>query len=292
MSLRKDLKSLFYELSSIVAGFKLALIAISYFGLGSVAKWVISYWYPFTRRIWDEVCRYVSIPELPNVVKDSLTALVFFLPLGITALLRFRKGPDDEVQVTHRLLGAFFGIVFLVLICKDVFRSILEAFSGTSPFFDSGPLDVLLTNIRSIAEYIDAIPREFLFASFLIYAVLSLGALGFIRSKMDPSRFRRTLLLATRKTYKILAFLLALLTINFTFLASSAMFQSSSEQGWAILLAVALMFLIMTLMAVAVAQVPKKLLVTTGAALAFVLASVAFETVVTIIGWIETVAQS
>ena len=52
------------------------------------------------------------------------------------------------------------------------------------------------------------------------------------------------------------------------------------------------MFLIMTLMAVAVAQVPKKLLVTTGAALAFVLASVAFETVVTIIGWIETVAQS
>ena len=49
MSIRDDLKSVLKELSSILAGFKLALIVISYFGLGSVAKWVISHWYPFTR---------------------------------------------------------------------------------------------------------------------------------------------------------------------------------------------------------------------------------------------------
>ena len=109
------------ELSPILAGFKLALIVIGWFGLGSVASWVIERWYPFTRWVWDQMTEFFLWPTLPIVVKDSLTALVFFLPLGIGAIFQARH--KDESRFRQRLLGTFFGCFFLVLICRDVLSS-------------------------------------------------------------------------------------------------------------------------------------------------------------------------
>ena len=78
MNFGKDTKLILVELTPILAGFKLAVIVIGYFGFGSFAKWVISYWYPFTRLVWDTIMNTFSLLILPILVKVSLTALVFF----------------------------------------------------------------------------------------------------------------------------------------------------------------------------------------------------------------------
>ncbi|OOE86853.1 hypothetical protein BZG73_03155, partial [Salinivibrio siamensis] len=136
MSLKEDLKSVLAELSPILAGFKLAVIVIGYFGFGSVAKWIISYWYPFTRWVWNQVAIVLYLPEFPLIVKDSLTALVFFMPLGITAISQRIRGVEKSEE-KHRVSSALFGFLFLILICKDVITSILDSLSTSIQEFNS-----------------------------------------------------------------------------------------------------------------------------------------------------------
>jgi hypothetical protein len=134
MKIKEDIILILKELSPILAGFKLALILISWFGLGSVASWVISYWYPFTRRVWDLVCDYLSIPVFSDLVKDSLTALVFFLPIGVSSISCRHSLDGGSLKI--RFLGAFFGFFLLFVICRDVFLAIYTSvdFSLSSGF--------------------------------------------------------------------------------------------------------------------------------------------------------------
>ena len=163
MTLKHDIKSVALELSPILAGFKLGVIVIGYLGLGSVAKWVISYWYPFTRLLWDSVAHFLSLPIFPVIVKDSLTALVFFLPLGMTAIWQKLSGKTDSND-SHRIMGAVFGLLFLFIICKDVMSSILSS---------------LALSIQSLsASNIAAVDIEFaIFITFYLLLAFLLGIL-------------------------------------------------------------------------------------------------------------------
>lgn len=128
MTIRNDVKSVARELSPILAGFKLAVIVIGYFGFGSLAKWIIQFWYPFTRWVWDQITFNLSLPNLPNTVKDSLTAFVFFLPLGVTALLNLKNGNAELTSAPKRSFALFLGLLLLVIVCKDAVTEIASNF--------------------------------------------------------------------------------------------------------------------------------------------------------------------
>jgi hypothetical protein len=65
----------------VVAGFQLAVAVIGYVGVGALASWVVSVWFPFTREMWQLLIQYMKLPfHLTNIEKDSLTTLVFFYP--------------------------------------------------------------------------------------------------------------------------------------------------------------------------------------------------------------------
>ena len=118
--LKISLLAIARDFSSVLAGFKLAIIILGYFGVGSLAKWIIEQWYPFTRWVWDNVLLYFHIPEISDIEKDALTAIVFFFPLGVTALVyRFRK-LDDGTTPRQRLISASLGILFVYIMCRNV----------------------------------------------------------------------------------------------------------------------------------------------------------------------------
>lgn len=124
MKLPESLRELLRELSALLAGFKLALILIGWFGFGSVAKWVLEQWYPFTRWVWDAFAIALSFPELPIAVKDSLTALVFFLPLGITAFFWPSGSTTSTASNRIRIIAIVLGLVLLLVVSKDAISEI------------------------------------------------------------------------------------------------------------------------------------------------------------------------
>lgn len=162
MSFKNDVKSVLVELSPILAGFKLAVIVIGYFGLGSVAKWVISYWYPFTRWVWDSVANLLYLPIFPVIVKDSLTALIFFLPLGGAALWRKVAGRTGEGD-SHRVLGAAFGSLFLIIICKDVLQTIAESLAS--------PAQDLIVSLNRLDYFVT------IFGMFVMVVIILYGSM-------------------------------------------------------------------------------------------------------------------
>lgn len=129
MKVPPGLHELLRELSALLAGFKLALIVIGWFGAGSVAKWVLEHWYPFTRWVWDVFAIALSFPQLPIAIKDSLTALVFFMPLGVTALLWPSNSQIGNTSVWIRLIAIVLGLILLLVVSKD---AIFEIFSNTT----------------------------------------------------------------------------------------------------------------------------------------------------------------
>lgn len=287
MPIREDLRSLLHELSPILAGFKLAVILLSFFGVGSVAKWVISYWYPFTRWIWDEICQFISIPELPVVVKDSLTALVFFLPLGVTALFRLRGGNDDS-RTIHRYFGVLFGVLFLFLICRDVFGSIVSAFESSTIFVDNIMIQILLDRVEAISRFVESIPREYLLIFVISSHIIVFLDLFTLKRRLRNPRFRKYYFRSVKICFKAVALLSAIFALSFFYFSGYAIWNGLGE-GWSILVAVAVLFVILTLMTLAAVLVPRKLFITTGATLAFIFAAVLFEIVFAGIRLIESV---
>jgi hypothetical protein len=287
MSIRSDLKSVFRELSPILAGFKLGLIVISYFGIGSVAKWVISHWYPFTRWVWDLFCEYFTLPTFPDVVKDSLTALLFFIPLGVTSLIEFRKKSDDENSTKHRFFGAFFGFLFLAFICNEALSAIATAVSESSAItsFDS----VFLRFSESFLKGFNAVP-VWVHVAFLGAYLASSGALAFYinKSEVRRNRFTRIIRQSTKLSFQLLSaisFLLLLISVG---LPMTGLLYGGEI---AVLVSIAIMLITFAILLAAVAFAPRKLFVTAGACIAFVVAAMCFEFVVWLIDFIEKAPQ-
>jgi len=117
------MRQFFRDFGSLAVGFKLAVIVSGLIGAGSFAKWVIDVWYPATRNFWSHVAVKLELPELTNYEKDSLTALVFFLPFGISAVIEIISGKSEEESLTGRLSAAVLGLGFLYLVCRDLISS-------------------------------------------------------------------------------------------------------------------------------------------------------------------------
>ncbi|MEL7151763.1 MAG: hypothetical protein AAGK71_13580 [Pseudomonadota bacterium] len=277
MSIRDDLKSVLKELSSILAGFKLALIVISYFGLGSVAKWVISHWYPFTRWIWDRFCVFFSLPTFPDVLKDSLTALVFFLPLGIVAIYEFFSDSDPKPSSFHRWAGLVFGFAILYIICREVILIIADALGNID-----GPID-LETFIESLWLSI-GVPDWL--APFLTIILIAMPAAAF--SILALSGRDRVLGFQLIEIKKLFSRTISTLGAFWILYMVYAFASGLVENDWAIFLSATILFFILGLLLAAVVYTPKKLFITTGASLAFVLAAVVFEIAIFVINFIES----
>jgi hypothetical protein len=274
MSLEKDIKSVLAELSPILAGFKLAVIVIGYFGFGSVAKWIISYWYPFTRWVWDEVAILLSFPEFPMIVKDSLTALVFFLPLGITALLQRIRGESNNTT-RDRFWGALFGFLFLFFICKDVIGSVANS---------------VAISMQTVVDTDSNEAGGLLMAAIMFsYLITGIGFYKLIdRAKKSPidgsSFFSKIHYLHKKLTTFLTEHKRKFLTTNiffviFAFLSATFEFinRSGANNAAAIVGAMLILAFIVSSLILAIVYVPKKLFITTGAAVAFVLAAFFFE---------------
>lgn len=271
MSFKEDLKSILTELSPILAGFKLAVIIIGYFGLGSVAKWIISYWYPFTRWIWDQVSITLFLPEFPIIVKDSLTALMFFLPLGIVAVLHHLKGTNTGTS-NHRFWGAVFGFIFLFVICKDTFGSIYEAISFKAHQSEG--------NNKSWLEVMGV----------LISFVILLTALYLLRKKALASpqtessffnvirQFFEWINMSLDKNKLTILKVNVFVSLGFPiYTLSSAIGVANTDETIPIILASVIMFFILLSLLLSIFFSPKKLFITTGASIAFILAAMFFE---------------
>lgn len=114
------LQRVLFWIGPLAAGFQVATIVLSFFGLGAVASWLIRHWFPFTRWVWGQVLEYVHLPEITDAEKDALTTLVFFLPLGLYALANRREDQRDQ---KYRVGGLFAGAVFF---CIMAYSFILE----------------------------------------------------------------------------------------------------------------------------------------------------------------------
>ncbi|WP_411351274.1 hypothetical protein PNH50_12885 [Leisingera aquaemixtae] len=275
-----------------MAGFKLALIVISYFGLGSVAKWIISYWYPFTRWIWDYICDYLTFPHLPILIKDSLTALVFFLPLGVNALWQIRNGATEDFQKSHRILGGVFGVLFLVIICKDVFTSIASAVAALPQGFSDNYQPKIVQKVISLAEAVGQIPDAAVGIAFGAYASLVTIGLAYARKRYGVIPARQMLSRGFKLFYKTFSFAAISLSLLSGVATGMSLANGLGEHSTAILASLAILLTIMGLIGAAAAFSPKKLFLTTGAAIGFIFAAVLFETTVSAIRFIETIPKS
>ncbi len=274
MILDKNIKAIFKELGSVFAGFKIALIVIAYFGFGSVAKWCIEQWYPFTRWVWDKLCMLITIPPFPDVIKDSLTALVFFIPLGIAVLIQiFSK--SKNYNVSHRALGACFGITFLFLICKDVLSSIAEGLASIAPrAIAENPF---VSFIDDLSKFFINIPNWVLVLLALMY-IFTFGFVLFSRKRMTNIDIARQLLiLLKRRNYLIANIILHSTILVIIFGYSFAQIAASDTTFRPIAVAFLIMLIILVLIVLAVIFIPRKLYVTMGVAIAFISMALAFD---------------
>jgi len=292
MTIKSDVKAVVAELSSILAGFKLALILISYFSLGSVAKWIISHWYPFTRWLWDAVCDFFTFPHLPVLVKDSLTALVFFLPLGFSAVISIWKSENQDSQRTHRVVGSVFGAVFLVIICKDVLTSIAESITVDARTVTDTYFSQLISEIAKVAELVDSIGTTAILTGSVIYLISAMSIIQLLRRRLGTDRVNTILQTFSRRFFRFTAAGSTMISILLGAVFGFAVDIGIGEQDTSILIAITIMMVICALIATAALFVPRKLFLTTGAAMAFLLAAVLFEFAVAAIKLIETLPQS
>jgi hypothetical protein len=105
---------------------------LSYVGIGQLGKWLIEKFYPWTRLLWGDLLAWLKLPNISNLEKDALTALLFFMPLAISAMLSAvwaREGSDATHQQRRSdvLTAMFFGGVFFFLICGSLVSGLVRA---------------------------------------------------------------------------------------------------------------------------------------------------------------------
>lgn len=293
MSVKDDLRSVLSELSPIIAGFKLAVIVIGYFGFGSVAKWIISHWYPFTRWVWDQLTGLFLLPELPLIVKDSLTALIFFLPLGIIAIGQRIRGLDKS-EDRHRVSGAFFGFLFLFLICKDVITSIASSISSSA----QGVITLIGAERLSIVSDTILYVYACILVAFFVFRGGSYVSriekyssatkkYAFFNKCRDMDEALKTAMARSKKKFFRITSIVLLFYISLIGLL--LVINSGQLNTGAIIGAIVILAVIVASLLSSIFFAPKKLFITTGAAVAFVLAAVLFEGFMTAKAFMETI---
>ena len=269
--------ALLRDLSSILAGFKLAIIVISYFGVGSLAKWVIEEWYPFTRWLWDNIFTYFSFPEISDIEKDGLTVMAFFLPLGITSLIYRIRKIDEDTSPNIRIISASLGVLFVYIMCENIIQFILEN--------------------AKMNEYLVAIFEKYYAEEFsTVLVVLAVNFLVCIFFVLDKKEWVERLQQRPQDVVPLERMFIAMLTLNVRYMtAYHRMFVGANRVfmlvGIAIYILIGAMISVsldsyLPLVAVifvgisvivSVSYAPKKLMLAAGASLAFISAAYMYE---------------
>lgn len=123
--------NLFRSSSQLFAGIKIAAAFLSYLSIGQIGKWLFEVFYPFTRIMWSDFLLWLQLPDITDIEKDALTALLFFLPLGLSAVVSRYMGTDEENisrddLASDRRTAIFFGAIFFFLICAGILSNIRE----------------------------------------------------------------------------------------------------------------------------------------------------------------------
>lgn len=115
--------------SQLVAGLKITAAFLSYVGLGQIGRWLFEKFYPFTRLLWHDFFSWLQLPDISNLEKDALTAVLFFMPLAISSIIsayyREKVETDDQKLRSDRITAMLFGVLFFVLICGALVRKLI-----------------------------------------------------------------------------------------------------------------------------------------------------------------------
>lgn len=118
--------------SQIVAGLKITAAFLSYVGIGQIGKWLFEKFYPFTRLMWGDLFSWLKFPEISDLEKDALTALLFFIPLAVSSIvsslvIEVDTPPKNEEWRSDTLMAIFFGSIFFLLICGALVMGLVRA---------------------------------------------------------------------------------------------------------------------------------------------------------------------
>ena len=121
---------LFRSASQLLAGLKLTAAFMTFFGIGTIGQWLISTFYPFTRLLWSDLLSWLKLPDISNLEKDALTALLFFLPLGvssaISALFKQDEVDSQDALRADRTTAIIFGTLFFLIVCGGLITNLLR----------------------------------------------------------------------------------------------------------------------------------------------------------------------
>lgn len=122
---------LFRSASQLLAGLKLTAAFMTFFGIGTLGQWLITTFYPFTRLLWGDFLSWLRLPDISNLEKDALTALLFFLPLGVSSVISviFKRDEDaatDDELIADRKTAIIFGLLFFIIICGGLITTLVR----------------------------------------------------------------------------------------------------------------------------------------------------------------------
>lgn len=104
------------------------------YALGPVGLWIHDHWLPVTRHIWAAIFGWIAIP-VPDDVKDTLTAIVFFLPLIVRPGRDARWGPDNLPKDTQTMIAAALGVGIIWLLSRDALDQMNTVLNSGLPNF-------------------------------------------------------------------------------------------------------------------------------------------------------------
>jgi len=261
------IKDIIRALSPILAGFKLATIVIGYIGAGSISKWIIEQWYPFTRWLWDNIFSYLNLPKIGQIEKDSLTALLFFLPMGISGTFSLRHAGSEQKGLYIQVISGALGAIFFIILCWDVVHFSLQSITPAImvEFEQHYQNAITLLNIVYNNSFLGAIAVLFYILMIII----------FITKMPQGEKWKRRLWIANIVSAAFFALVLLLPGIYAALISGNA-------------LPIISVVLIIFIVVMCIFRSPVILLVTSGASLAFISSAMIYEICLSIISFIES----
>jgi hypothetical protein len=296
------------EISPLLAGFQIAVSIVGFFGIGTVATWILEHWLPLTRLAWTRILELVNVPDISSPEKDALTTLAFFAPMAISSFISWytRKNPnrtepwtetlesDVAKEVRLRIMAAVVGTIFMIAVGGSVVQDAVTLFTTDSPTTVDVSVRKPVFNIETFAQ----IGLLVSVLTFLLAVSVSIYVLS-IRSKRLSYRVKYAIVFLTkyakpvRKNVYSAAFGVAtsiisslLSLVSFATMFGGIIF-ASGQLG---LIRTTAPLLVLTSLLATIFLDPTRLLKTGGVVIAFVLASLGGDLAVMLVRAVENAA--
>ncbi len=269
-----SVKQFLDDFGPVLAGFQIAVSIVSFFGIGAFASWVIEHWFPFTRWVWTEIISYIDFPDISDPEKDALTAIAFFIPMAVSALLNRLNNhnsdsPDKGKLLRVRIAALVIGVIFMYLVGSRVIFDMLEMASNfeVTSFYEVFRYSNMVIVLLMIPYII-----HFLYARLISKEHINDWERYYERS----SKIRRI--------SQVLMFTVLLVTA-----AGGGIWLAAAGMGW--IRAFAPLFILLCLGTTVIFH-PNRLLNTAGVVIAFVGASFGWELALAVVEIIESVPNN